>query len=94
MIAMVNHGIDRCARLGGTHEFRPAEHLRNEQKRAVQQILDSRDFAVNLRGAAGTGKTAALQEIDRGLRMWPRSHSGCAHAQCGGGAAKVAFAMP
>jgi conjugative relaxase-like TrwC/TraI family protein len=68
MVAMVNRGIEQYARLGGTHEFRPAEHLRDEQKRAVQQILDSRDFAVNLRGAAGTGKTAALQEIDRGLR--------------------------
>jgi ATP-dependent exoDNAse (exonuclease V) alpha subunit len=33
-----------------------------------QQILDSRDFAINLRGAAGTGKTATLQEIKRGLR--------------------------
>ena len=68
MVAMVNHGIDQYGRLGGTHEFRPAEHLRDEQKRAVQQILDSRDFAINLRGAAGTGKTATLQEIDRGLR--------------------------
>jgi conjugative relaxase-like TrwC/TraI family protein len=68
MVAMVNHGIDEYARLGGTHEFHPSERLRDEQKRAVQQILDSRDFAINLRGAAGTGKTATLQEIDRGLR--------------------------
>ncbi len=68
MVAMVNHGIDQYARLGDTHEFHPSEHLRDEQRRAVQQILDSRDFAINLRGAAGTGKTATLQEIDRGLR--------------------------
>ena len=68
MVAMVNHGIERYGRLGGTHEFKPAEHLGDEQKRAVEQILDSRDFAINLRGAAGTGKTATLQEIDRGLR--------------------------
>ncbi len=68
MIAMVNRGIEQYDRLGGTHEFEPGEHLRDEQRRAVQQILDSRDFAVNLRGAAGTGKTATLQEIDRGLR--------------------------
>jgi conjugative relaxase domain, TrwC/TraI family len=68
MVAMVNHGIDQYARLGGTPEFHPSERLRNEQKRAVQQILDSRDFAINLGGAAGTGKTATLQEIDRGLR--------------------------
>jgi ATP-dependent exoDNAse (exonuclease V) alpha subunit len=68
MVAMVNHGIEQRGRLGSTNEFRPAEHLRDEQKRAVEQILDSRDFAINLRGAAGTGKTATLQEIDRGLR--------------------------
>jgi conjugative relaxase-like TrwC/TraI family protein len=68
MVAMVNHGIDQYAQLGGTHEFHPSERQRDEQKRAVQQILDSRDFAINLRGAAGTGKTATLQEIDRGLR--------------------------
>jgi ATP-dependent exoDNAse (exonuclease V) alpha subunit len=36
--------------------------------RAVHQILNSQDFAVNLRGAAGTGKTATLTEIARGLR--------------------------
>jgi conjugative relaxase-like TrwC/TraI family protein len=68
MIAMVNRGIEQYGRLGGTHEFHPSEGLRDEQKRAVQQILEFRDFAVNLRGAAGTGKTATLQEIDRGLR--------------------------
>jgi conjugative relaxase-like TrwC/TraI family protein len=68
MVASVNENIGQYPRLGGTHEFNPDEHLRDEQKRAVQQILDSRDFAVNLRGAAGTGKTATLQEIDRGLR--------------------------
>jgi conjugative relaxase-like TrwC/TraI family protein len=68
MVAMVNHGIDQYARLGGRHEFQPSEHLRDEQRRAVQQVLDSRDFAINLHGAAGTGKTATLKEIDRGLR--------------------------
>lgn len=68
MVAMVNHGIDQYARLGGTHEFQPSERQRDEQWRAAQQVLDSRDFAINLRGAAGTGKTATLQEIDRRLR--------------------------
>jgi ATP-dependent exoDNAse (exonuclease V) alpha subunit len=68
MIAMVNQGVDRYARLGDASEFRPGEHLRDEQKRAVHQVLGSRDFAINLRGAAGTGKTATLQEIGRGLR--------------------------
>ena len=68
MVTMVNRGIGQYGRLGGAHEFEPAGHLRDEQRRAVQQILDSHDFAVNLRGAAGTGKTATLQELDRGLR--------------------------
>jgi len=67
MIAAVDRGIGRFEKLGGEREFRPSEHLRDEQQRAVHQVLDSRDFAVNLRGAAGTGKTATLHEIDRGL---------------------------
>jgi conjugative relaxase-like TrwC/TraI family protein len=68
MIAMIDQGIDRYGRLGGEQDFHPSDHLRDEQKRAVDQVLDSHDFAINLRGAAGTGKTATLQEIDHGLR--------------------------
>ena len=65
MIAMVDRGIGRFERLSGEQEFHPSEHLREEQQRAVHYVLNSRDFAVNLRGAAGTGKTATLHEIDR-----------------------------
>jgi conjugative relaxase-like TrwC/TraI family protein len=68
MIAVVDRGIGRYERLGGEREFHPAERLREEQQRAVHHVLDSKDFAINLRGAAGTGKTATLHEIDRGLR--------------------------
>jgi conjugative relaxase-like TrwC/TraI family protein len=68
MIAAVDGGVGRYERLGGKREFSPSERLREEQLRAVHQILDSHDFAVNLRGAAGTGKTATLTEIARGLR--------------------------
>jgi conjugative relaxase-like TrwC/TraI family protein len=68
MIAAVDGGIGRYERLGGKREFSPSERLREEQHRAVHQILDSHDFAVNLRGAAGTGKTNTLTEIARGLR--------------------------
>jgi len=68
MIAAVNGGIGRYERLGGKREFSPSERLRDEQKQAVHQILLSQDFALNLRGAAGTGKTAAFTEIARGLR--------------------------
>jgi len=68
MIAVVDRGIGRFERLGGEREFHPSELLREEQQRAVHHVLDSRNFAINLRGAAGTGKTATLHEIDRGLR--------------------------
>jgi conjugative relaxase-like TrwC/TraI family protein len=68
MITTVDGGVGRFDRLGGQHELHPSERLREEQQRAVYQVLDSRDLAINLRGAAGTGKTATLHEIDRGLR--------------------------
>jgi conjugative relaxase-like TrwC/TraI family protein len=68
IVAMVDNGIGREERLGGNVRFKPTGNLREEQRRAVEAILDSRDFAINMRGAAGTGKTATLQEIDKGLR--------------------------
>ncbi len=68
MIAAVDAGVGRNERLSGEREFNPSERPRDEQKRAVYQILNSQDFAVNLRGAAGNGKTATLTEIARGLR--------------------------
>ncbi len=68
IVASVNRGMDRYDYLRGERNFQPSQHLREEQRRAVNDILDSRDFAMNLRGAAGTGKTATLQEIDRGVR--------------------------
>ena len=68
MVAAVDHGINLYRSLGGNEHFEPRASLRPEQRHAVETILGSQDFAVNLRGAAGTGKTATLQEIDRGLQ--------------------------
>jgi len=68
MIAVVNQGVDRYDRLGKGRDFELSDQLRPEQRRAVEAVLDSRDLAINVRGAAGTGKTATLREIDRGLR--------------------------
>ena len=67
MVDFVNRGIGRCERLGGDKQFVASDRLRPEQKHAVELVLDSRDRAVNIRGAAGTGKTATLQELRRGL---------------------------
>jgi conjugative relaxase-like TrwC/TraI family protein len=68
MIAAVNHGIARFEPLGGGSVFVASDRLRPEQKHAVEFVLASRDRTVNIRGAAGTGKTATLQELQRGLR--------------------------
>jgi conjugative relaxase-like TrwC/TraI family protein len=67
MIERINRGIGHFERLGGQHEFAASAHLRPEQKQAIEFVLDSRDLAVNIRGAAGTGKTTTLQELQRGL---------------------------
>jgi conjugative relaxase-like TrwC/TraI family protein len=67
MIDRVNHGIGRCSALGGGERFIASDRLQPEQKRVVEFVLDSRDSVVAISGAAGTGKTATLQELRRGL---------------------------
>ena len=67
MIDRVNRGVGRCTRLGGGERFIASDRLRPEQKRVVEFVLDSRDHVVAVSGAAGTGKTATLQELRRGL---------------------------
>jgi len=68
MIHAINVGIGAFPRLGGTNPFAASEALRHEQKQAIQFVLDSDDRAVNIQGAAGTGKTATLRELHRALR--------------------------
>jgi conjugative relaxase-like TrwC/TraI family protein len=67
MIATINRGIGAFERLGGDRAFVTSDRLRSDQHHAVHQVLASRDGAISLRGAAGTGKTAMLQELHRGL---------------------------
>jgi primosomal protein N' len=53
--------------MGGSSQFVVSDRLTPEQKQVVEFVLNSRDRAVNISGAAGTGKTATLQELWRGL---------------------------
>jgi conjugative relaxase-like TrwC/TraI family protein len=69
IVATIDRGIDRYQALGGEAPIEPKGSLRAGQRHAVETILASQDFAINLRGAAGPGKTATLQEIDRGLQV-------------------------
>ena len=63
MIAAVNLGLGAFEPLGGTRPPVVSDSLRPEQKAAVQFVLQSRDRAVSISGAAGTGKTATLKEL-------------------------------
>lgn len=68
MIAAINRG-NGCQEMlcGDDRTFGLSSHLSPEQRKAAGFILKSRDFAVCLQGAAGTGKTDTLKEIQRGL---------------------------
>jgi conjugative relaxase-like TrwC/TraI family protein len=48
-------------------DYQPPPALSVEQAVAVKQILGSRDFITLFRGGAGTGKSFALKEVERGL---------------------------
>lgn len=48
-------------------DYASSASLSAEQRAAVAQILQSRDFITLFRGGAGTGKSRALKEVERGL---------------------------
>jgi conjugative relaxase-like TrwC/TraI family protein len=73
MVATINEGVLQHQPLGRGREFVAADRLNVEQKAAVHAVLESKDLAINLQGAAGTGKTATLQEMHRGLHDARRS---------------------
>jgi conjugative relaxase-like TrwC/TraI family protein len=63
MIACVNRGIGDCERLDKTDRYVPSDRLNPEQNEVIRFVLNSRDRIANIRGAAGTGKTATLREL-------------------------------
>jgi len=73
MIVAINRGVGGFEPLCAGRSFVASDSLRPEQKNAVEFVLRSRDRAVSISGAAGTGKTAALRELLRGLKEAGRS---------------------
>src|SRR5260370_4911092 len=67
MIGMIDNGVGRFTLLGANREFTASDRLNPKQKEAVEFVLNSRDLAVNVQGAPGTGKTWMLQDVKRGL---------------------------
>jgi conjugative relaxase-like TrwC/TraI family protein len=62
MINFARDGRGACEPLGnGAHQFK-REWLNDEQKRAVEHVLESTDRVIAIRGAAGTGKTTMMCE--------------------------------
>ncbi len=67
MIDCINRGIGTCDRMGRQSRYTPSDRLNPEQQKAVRFVLDSKDMAVSISGAAGTGKTATLEDVRRRL---------------------------
>ena len=65
IVLAARDGRRRHAPLNPDYGCSPA--LSAEQKAAVNQILGSRDLITLFRGGAGTGKSFALKEVERGL---------------------------
>lgn len=63
LVAQINQGIGSCASLG---RMPSSPGLKGEQRLAVQQLLDSRDAVLVLRGKAGAGKTQSLATVIEG----------------------------
>ena len=86
MIAAINRGVGGFEPLGAGRPFVASDSLRPEQKNAVEFVLRSRDRAVSISGAAGTGKTATLRELLRGLKeAWSNRARRRSHDErCGG----------
>lgn len=67
MVHNIDQGRGQFERLGRGRDFVVSNRLTAEQKTAVRAVLESRDFAYNVSGSAGVGKTHLLSELQRGL---------------------------
>lgn len=69
MINLINRGVAKHERLGkGLTDFEISARLNAGQRQAIDFVLNSCDFAVNVEGAAGAGKTRMLNELRRSLQ--------------------------
>jgi conjugative relaxase-like TrwC/TraI family protein len=66
IVNLAKNGMGACAPFGIA--FNDDSTLDEAQRKAVGQILRSRDFVTLFRGAAGSGKSFALREVGNALR--------------------------
>ncbi len=69
MIAYARDGRGTRKALGAENYQFNRSWLNDEQKRAVQSLLTSRDAVMAISGGAGTGKTTLMQEAAEALRL-------------------------
>jgi conjugative relaxase-like TrwC/TraI family protein len=67
MIQYVNSGVGSKMPIDASGRFEPDGRLNAEQRNVITFVLSSRDKAMNISGAAGTGKTATLKDLHRGV---------------------------
>ena len=72
MIERVREGRNKHERMGKEAKDVNRGDLNPEQQRVVDFVLDSHDLAVNIEGAAGTGKTKTLRALARGFQAGGR----------------------
>jgi len=72
IVRMAQDGVSEFHPLCWDYQTSNAD-LDAEQRQAVERILRSRDFITLFRGGAGTGKSFALREVVRGLRLAGRA---------------------
>jgi len=72
MVGFARDGRGSARRLGAEDHLISREWLSDAQRRAVKQVLGSQDRVVVVRGAAGVGKTAMMQEAVAGIESTGR----------------------
>jgi len=72
MVETIRNGRNQHDRMGKEPKEFATGTLSLEQKRVVDFVLNSGDFAVNIEGAAGAGKTKTLSALGRGLQAGGR----------------------
>ncbi len=68
MLAFARNGRGTEAKLSGKRYAFTRDWLNEGQRRAVLHVIESRDKVVLIRGAAGVGKTAMMQEAVEAIR--------------------------
>ena len=72
LVDQLNAGVDRHDGGFGFVAYTESGHLSNEQRQAVERVLDSHDLVTVLRGRAGTGKTQTLATLIEGVTRFDR----------------------